>query len=101
PGDPDERGADDAGVLVHDRLAGLGEERAGRGDDAVALPTVEPEAALLVEAAEVAHPVPDGGAKGDLGERGLVGTGEVRARDDRTPHADLAHLARRKDERVR
>src|SRR5438270_13953764 len=80
-------------VLVKDRLAGVGEERAGGGLHPVALAPAVPEPALLVQVANIAHAVPPGVAVLDFGERGIplalkIFTGDDGAFDDQL--ADLA-----------
>ncbi len=87
--------------LREDGLAGLGEVGLALRDDAVRLPAEEPEAALLVEAAEVAHAVPEAVLVLDLRERRLLGPGVVAPRDDGAADGDLADLARGREEVLR
>lgn len=56
-----EGGAVDGGVLVDDAFAAVGEEESVVGFDVFCFASAEPDVALGVDKAEVAHAVPDGG----------------------------------------
>src|SRR5262249_10316217 len=79
-----------------DALDGDGEERPVYRLDALRLAAAEPEAALSVEVAQVAHAVPQAALRvADLVQGRLVRAAVVGARHDRPLHDDLPDLALR------
>src|SRR5262249_47563720 len=55
----DERRAINRGMLIEYRLAGDRKQRAAGSDDAMGLASAKPETVLLVQIADVTHPVPE------------------------------------------
>src|SRR2546422_2997533 len=98
--DPHEGRAKHIRVLIEDRLAGVGEERAGFGLHPVGLAPAVPDTALLVEIADVPHAVPPGVAVLDLGECGIPFTPKIFAGDDGAFDDQLADLAAWEDQSV-
>ena len=98
--DADQRGAAHAGHGVEHRLGLFGVQRAGGGFHALGLAPAEPQPALLVEPADIAHAVHDALAAvvlhfADLGRgRGLRAV-VVAVGGGGAGHGDLADLARR------
>ena len=83
-------------MLVEDRLAGDGVEFAAGGHHPVGAAAAEPEPARSVQVAQVAHPVPDRAAVGDLGQRVLPLVMVVARGHHRSLDHDLADLPGRK-----
>src|SRR5438309_5498626 len=98
--DPHEGRATHVPVLVEDRLAGVGEQRAGCGLHPVALAPAVPDPALLVQVANIAHAVPPGVAVLDLGESAIPLAPKIFAGDDGAFDDQLADPAVWKDQPV-
>ena len=88
-------------MLVEDVLDRHRHADAAFGLQAVRLAPEEPEAPLAVEAADVAHAVPDGAVRvAQLGAARVLGLLGVLLGDHGAAHADLAQLAERDGERL-
>src|SRR5690606_7270926 len=97
--DTDQRGPAHLRVGVEDRLDLLGKQRAGRGRDPVRLAAAEPQPALGVEVAHVAHAMYDAitarRVLADLRQPRLRVAVEVGVGRGRPGDGDLADVARR------
>src|SRR6056297_2696194 len=92
--DADQRAPVDAAHAVDDALDAFGEQHAIGRHDALGLPAAVPEPSLVVDAADIAHPVPDGAVGvAHLGQPGLRIALPVAVRDRGAGNADLADLA--------
>ncbi len=87
----DQGGSKNIRVRVEDRFAGDGKKRFVLRLNPLALAPAKPEPALMIEIAEVAHPVADNRTIFDLRELGVMGSvvvleGYLRPLDDNLPH---------------
>src|ERR1700679_2006210 len=90
--EPHQRRSCDAEMSVQDLFDWDGEQGTRPRHDTLAFATAHPEPALLVERADVPHPMHDSSVLANLGEASRLRSRIILLRDHRTAHGDLAYL---------